>query len=280
MSNTFSRRGIFATLGAPLLRGQNMFADAEAYERFMGRWSRLAAPLLADFAGIPETGRVLDVGSGTGAMAFAVAQARPRCTVVGIDPSKEYVAYANSKSPYKDRVSFQVGDAQALQFPDSAFQASVSLLVFNFIPDPDKALVEVRRVTQSGGGISAAVWDYGEGMRMLRVFWDAAARIDPRAEKLDEKHMPLCRVEELSQMWMRGGLKDVDEQPLEIIMRFESFKDFWDAFLLGQGPAGAYVRSLNPEQRQNLRAEIQHRLAYNGPFDLPARLWAVRGSVP
>lgn len=248
----------------------------------MGRWSRLVAPLLVDFARIPNTGRVLDVGSGTGSLAFAIAERKPRTHVLGIDPSREYVAYANSRNPFPDRASFQVGDAQQLLFPDGTFETSVSLLVFNFIPNAAKALREVRRVTKPGGRISAAVWDYGEGMRMLRLFWDAAVSMDAGAEKLDEKHMPLCRAGELSQLWRQGGMDDVHEQPLDITMRFESFADYWEAFLLGQGPAGAYLRSINRDRVQALRSEVKRRLpiaAEDRPFALPARVWAVRGSV-
>ncbi len=260
-----------------------MFGDAEAYERFMGRWSRLVAPAFADFVDIPDTGSVLDVGSGTGSMAFVVAARKPRTRVLGIDVSKQYVAYANSKNPFPERVSFQVGDARRLRFPDHTFETSVSLLVFNFIPDPAQALQEVRRVTKPKGRIAAAVWDYGAGMRMLRIFWDAAASLDPEAEKLDEKHMPLCRAGELSELWRQGGLENVDEQPLEISMRFASRADYWDPFLLGQGPAGAWVRKLDDDRQRALRAELQRRLPTtrdHHPFNLPARAWAVRGTVP
>lgn len=282
-----SRRALLAVLAVPGLRGQgekpNMFGNAEAYERFMGRWSRVVAPLLVDFTGVPAAGRVLDIGSGTGSLAFAIAERKGRVQVLGIDPSKEYVAYANSRNPFPDRASFQLGDAQQLHFPDASFEASLSLLVFNFIPDPGKALREARRTTKPGGRISAAVWDYGAGMRMLRVFWDAAVTIDARAEKLDEKHMPLCREGELAQLWKQGGLESVDEQPLDITMRFESLADYWEAFLLGQGPAGAYARSLDGERLQGLRSEVKRRLSLSGddmPFVLPARAWSVRGTVP
>ena len=86
-----------------------MFGDAEAYNRFMGRWS--ARSLLVDFADIPDRGRVLDVGSGTGALAFAITGKKPHCNVVGIDPSKEYIAYAASRNRAGARASFEVGDA-------------------------------------------------------------------------------------------------------------------------------------------------------------------------
>ncbi len=260
-----------------------MFGDAEAYERFMGRWSRLVAPRFVDFTALPERGRMLDVGSGTGSLAFAIAERKRLVRVLGIDRSREYVAYSISRNPFPDRAGFEVGDAQQLHFPDASFEAALSLLVFNFIPDSKKALLELRRVTKPGGRLSAAVWDYGEGMRMLRTFWDAAVHMDPGAEKLDEKHMPLCRAGELSALWRQAGLENVREQPIDIRIRFESFSDYWDPFLLGQGPAGSYVRRLDRDKLQALRNEVKLRLslpAENTPFILPARVWSVRGVVP
>lgn len=260
-----------------------MFGNANQYERFMGRWSRLVAPKLLEFADPPDHGRILDVGSGTGALASVIAPHRKRANILGIDPSTEYVAYANSKNASPDRVAFQTGDAQQLSFPDASFDASLSLLVFNFIPDPKKALSEVRRVTKPEGKIAAAVWDYGAGMRMLRVFWDAAVATDPAAEKVDEKHMPLCRGGELSDLWKGGGLENVREQPIDITTQFASFADYWDPFLLGQGPAGAYTARLDPGRQQALRGELKRRLAVSredAPLVLTARVWAVRGAVP
>jgi SAM-dependent methyltransferase len=260
-----------------------MFSNAEAYERFMGRWSRLVAPLLIEFANVPDDAQVLDAGSGTGALAFEIGRRRVRTKVTGFDVSEEYVAFATAGNPYPDRMFFRKGDAQALEFPDGSFTGSLSLLAFNFIPDRLKALRELRRVTGPNGRISAAVWDYGGGMRMLRAFWDAAVRIDSRAEKFDERHMPLCRAGELSQLWRTVGLENVHEQPLDAILRFESFDDYWTPFLLGQGPAGAYVRTLDARQIQALRSATRRELGVtlnHSAFDLPARVWAVRGSVP
>jgi SAM-dependent methyltransferase len=260
-----------------------MFGDAESYERFMGRWSRLAAPRFVEFTDLPERGRMLDVGSGTGSLALAIAERKGQVQVLGIDPSREYVAYAINRNSFPGRVSFEAGDAQQLGFPDASFDAALSLLAFNFIPDPKKALLELRRVTKPGGKISAAVWDYGGGMRMLRAFWDAADHIDPGAEKLDEKHMPLCRAGELSALWKQCGLENVHEQPIEIGLSFVSFADYWDPFLLGQGPAGSYVRRLDKDKLQALRNELKRRLSWtteNTALSLPARLWSVRGIVP
>lgn len=281
------RRAFLTAPLARVLRGQEaqtkMFGNAEAYERFMGRWSRLVAPRLVAFSSLPERGRMLDVGSGTGSLAFAIAEHKKRVNVLGIDPSKEYVAYATNKNRFSDRVSFELGDAQQLRFPDAGFDAVLSLLVFNFIPDPKKALLELRRVTKPGGTISAAVWDYGSGMRMLRVFWDAVVHLDPVADRIDEKHMPLCREGELSALWREGGLQDVRERPIDIEMRFESFADYWDPFVHGQGPGGAYVRGLDHNREAALREEVRRRLgvkAENAGVILTGRVWSVRGTVP
>jgi SAM-dependent methyltransferase len=260
-----------------------MFGDAEAYQRFMGRWSRTMAPLLVDFADIPDGGRVLDIGCGTGSLSFSIAESKARCRVSGIDRSKEYIAYAESRNPFPGRVSFQAADAQRTEYPDASFQASLSLLVFNFIPEPGKALEEARRLTAAGGRIAAATWDYGDRMQMLRIFWQAAAHIDGAAAEKDEKHMRLCSAGELTALWTQAGLEQVDEQPLEIRMRFASFEDYWNPFLLGQGPAGAYLRGLAADRLEKLRAEVKRRLevaSEDQPFALPARAWAVRGTVP
>jgi SAM-dependent methyltransferase len=212
-----------------------------------------------------------------------MAERRPHALVQGIDPSKEYVEFARSKNPVPNRVSFETGDAQAMRFPEASFHSSLSLLVFNFIPEPGKALREVCRVTKQGGRIAAAVWDYGGAMRMLRVFWDAAVAVDRTAEPSDESHMPLCRGGELEALWKEGGLENVTERPLDIQMQFTSFADYWNPFLLGQGPAGVYVHRIDAPRRAALRAELKHRLRLHSefaPFSLPARVWAVRGLVP
>jgi SAM-dependent methyltransferase len=282
-----SRRAFLASTTIVVLNGQErsgkMFGNAQAYERFMGRWSRQIAPLLVGFAAVPDTGRVLDIGSGTGSLAFEVAKQKTGVHVTGIDPSPEYVDYAGSKNPFRDRVAFRTGDAQRMDFADATFAASVSLLVFNFIADSVKALREARRATKPHGRIAAAVWDYGGRMRMLREFWDAATELDPSADKLDEKNMPLCRSGDLSRLWRQGGLEHIHEAPLETETRFSSFSDYWEPFLLGQGPAGAYVRKLDHSRVQALRSAVRRRVARSSEdeaFALPARVWAVRGDVP
>jgi SAM-dependent methyltransferase len=257
-----------------------MFENAEAYERFMGRWSRVLAPLLLEFANIPDGARILDLGSGTGSLSLEIAARLPHSHILGIDASEQFVAFSRTRvqSP---RVQFEVGNAQKLSSSDAAFDAGLSLLVFNYLPDPRAALAELRRVTRPGGRICAATWDYGGRMRMQRIFWDAATSLDDSAQHNDQKHMPLCRAGELNSLWHESGLVEVQEVPLEIVMRFSSFDDFWEPILSAQGSAGAYVARLSPPRRTALREEVKRLLpedASHGAFELRARAWAVRGT--
>ena len=250
-----------------------MFSASDGYERFMGRWSRRLAPLFVTFAGITEGDRVLDVGSGTGALSAAAA-AIESVQVTGIERSAAYVAYAREHVDGR----FEVGDALALPFSDDAFDRALSMLVLNFVPDPAAALQQMIRVTRPCGVVAAAVWDYGDGMQMLRTFWDAAVALDPDAAPRDERHMPLCTHGALAELWRAHGLQDVDEQPLTIEMKFASFDDYWQPFLCGQGPAGVYVSSLAESARHALESRLHERLGDTG-FRLEARAWAVSGNV-
>ena len=248
-----------------------MFSASDNYEQFMGRWSRRLAPLLVDFAQVDPGDEVLDVGSGTGALTFAIA-AIPSTRVTGVDPSQAYVEAASA-----DGVRFEVGDAQSLRFANGSFDKALSLLALNFVPEPATALGEMVRVTRAAGVVAAAVWDYGDGMEMLRVFWDEAVALDPDAP--DERHMPLSRPGELATLWRALRLEHIEDTSLAIEQTFASFDDYWQPFLLGQGPAGAYTNSLPELHRETLRSRLRARLA-DGGFTLQARAWAVRGVVP
>jgi SAM-dependent methyltransferase len=247
----------------------------------MGRWSRRVAPSLVAFAGVTDGDRVLDVGSGTGALTVAVLGAAPTTRVVGLDVATPYLDEARERLG-GERASFQEGDAQDLAFADDAFDKTLSLLAFNFIPDSRRALAELVRVTKPGGVIAAAVWDYGDGMRMLRVFWDEAVALDPASEPRDERHMPLCRSGELAELWAEHGLADVETSTLVVELSFASFDDYWAPFLAGQGPAGSYVAGLPDDHKQALERRLRDRLLDDGrdrPLTLSARAWAVKGRV-
>jgi SAM-dependent methyltransferase len=258
-----------------------IFAGGGAYERFMGRWSRCLAPLLVEFAGVADGGRVLDVGCGTGALCEALTRARPSLRATGVDPSAAFVREAEARAPV-GRARFVVADAQALTFPDATFDASLSLLAMNFVPDPARALTQMIRVTRRHGIVAAAVWDYGDGMEMLRAFWDEAVALDAAGAGRDERHMPLCAQGQLGALWRAGGLDRVEERAMAIDLPFESFDDYWRPFLGGQGPAGAYAAALTGPERVALEARLRRRLLgsqRDGAFTLRARAWAARGIV-
>jgi SAM-dependent methyltransferase len=225
---------------------------------------------------------VLDVGSGTGALTTAVAAVACSSRIIGIDPAASYVAFAQTRLS-GDRIRFEVGDAQQLRFARGSFDRTLSLLVLNFIPDSAKALDEMVRVTRPRGTVAGAVWDYGQDMEMLRVFWDEAVALNPAADARDERHMPLSRKGELEALWRKHRLRNVSEEALTIQMRFSSFDDYWLPFLEKQGPAGTYVAALAAGEREQLRLRLRKRLLDDGPdreIVLGARAWAVRGTVP
>jgi ubiquinone/menaquinone biosynthesis C-methylase UbiE len=248
----------------------------------MGRWSRTLALPFVQFAGVQSGDSVLDVGSGTGAVTAAVVAASPASRIVGIDSAAAYVAFARAHHA-DDLIRFEVGDAQQLQFADRSFTRALSLLNLNFIPDPSKALQEMLRVTQPGGSVAAAVWDYGQGMEMLRAFWDEAVALNREADARDERHMRFSANGELAQFFREQPLQDIASEALTVETRFSSFDDYWLPFLEKQGPAGAYVSSLRATDSEQLRLRLRRRLLADGPdapIVLRARAWAVRGTVP
>jgi ubiquinone/menaquinone biosynthesis C-methylase UbiE len=258
-----------------------MFSAGDAYERFMGRWSRTLALPFVRFAGLRSGDQVLDVGSGTGAVTAAVAAVSPSSRIVGIDPAAAFVAYAHARHA-GDLIRFEVGDAQQLPFADRSFTRALSLLNLNFIPDPAKAVREMSRVTRPGGTVTAAVWDYGQGMEMLRVFWDEAVALHREADAKDERHMPLSADGELAALFRQQPFQEVASEAFTVETRFASFDDYWLPFLEKQGPAGAYVASLPAPDAEQLRRRLRRRLlgdGPDGPFVLRARAWAVRGLV-
>jgi len=251
------------------------------YDVLMGRWSRLMAPLLVQFAEVQDGDNVLDVGCGTGSLTSAVLDAGPAVQVTGIDGSGAYIEIGRERLD-GSRATLERGDAQSLLYRDGSFDKCVSLLVMNFIPDPSKAVSEMKRVTHAGGVVAAAVWDYGDGMEMLRHLWDEAANIDEDAAAKHEGNMPLCRKGELAQLWTGCGLSEVTDTGLTIQMNFASFDDYWSPFLTGVGPSGSYVSSLDTHTQAQLKERLLHKLAngnHEAPIKLTARAWAVRGQV-
>jgi SAM-dependent methyltransferase len=266
-----------ATLNAMVY---DVWAAGDAYEAYVGRWSRPVAVAFLAWLGVPGGQRWLDVGCGTGALTATILTESDPAQVTGVDTSEGFIASARRRVE-DPRVTFHVGDAQSLPVPDRHVNAVVSGLALNFVPDPRLALAEFVRVTRPGGLIAAYVWDYAEGMAMMRHFWDAAVSLDPTAADLDEgRRFPLCRPEPLRTLWTDVGLHDVTVHAIDVATEFVDFDDYWSPFLGGQGPAPGYVRSLTQEHRHTLSELLRTRLSEAGAaIQLTARAWAVSGIV-
>jgi SAM-dependent methyltransferase len=265
-----------------LLVTHDVWAVADAYEAYVGRWSRRVAERFVRWLGVPAGRRWVDVGCGTGALTQTVLALADPAAIVGVDSSEGFLATVRQRTA-DPRVVFQVGDAQALPLPTGCTDAVVSGLALNFVPDPARAAAELVRVATSGAAVAAYVWDYAEGMEMMRHFWDAAAEVDPAAAELDEgRRFPMCQPSELGRLWMESGLARVGVQAIEIPTVFTDFEDYWLPFLGGQGPAPGYLKSLPEPHRDAVRERLGERLptGADGTIALSARAWAVRGLAP
>ncbi len=260
-------------------RPPDIWASGDAYEPYVGRWSRLVAREFLKWLGVPSGRKWLDVGCGTGALSQAILQETAPSRVKGIDRSDGYIAHVQ-KLIQDDRARFEVGDAQALPDGPGSYDAVVSGLMLNFVPQPGQAASEMRRVARPGGSVAAYVWDYAGEMQLMRHFWNAAASLDPHAIDLDEgRRFPLCQPEPLTELFRGAGLRDVEVRAIDIPTHFKDFDDYWSPFLGGQGPAPSYAMSLNEERRAGLRERIRLGLPFapDGSIPLKARAWAVRG---
>ena len=244
---------------------------AEAYDRFMGRYSaRLAAPL-ADLADVRAGQRALDVGCGPGALTAELVARLGRDAVAAVDPSSRFVAAARERHP---AVDVRVAAAEALPFDDGAFDLALAQLVVHFMADPVAGLQEMARVTRSGGVVAACVWDHGGGRGPLSVFWQAVRALDPEAR--DESDLAGAREGHLAELFAEAGLREIEQTVLAVRVEHESFEEWWEPFTLGVGPAGGYVTRLEAERRDRLRERCRSLLP-SPPFTLTARAWAVRG---
>jgi SAM-dependent methyltransferase len=257
-----------------------MWADADRYEAFIGRWSRLVA---REFLGWLQLGpglRWLDVGSGAGGLSATILERAAPASVEGVDPSAGFVEHASAAVP---GARFSVAGAENLPFEDSRFDAVVSGLVLNFVGDPAAGVAEMARVVRGGGIVAAYVWDYAEGMQLLRRFFDAASAVDPGAREQDEGLLfPICQPEALAAVFFGAGLEGVGGRAIEVPTRFRDFDDFWAPFLGRTGHAPAYLASLPEAEQEAIRERLRASLPANGDqsIELTARAWAVRGRRP
>jgi SAM-dependent methyltransferase len=256
------------------------WVEADAYEPYIGRWSRAVADEFVTLLDVLPGRAWVDVGCGTGALSHTIlARAAPRL-LVGIDRSAGFVAGARAHAPAQ--ASFVVADARDLPLPAGRFDAAVSGLVLNFVPEPERMIADMKRVVRPGGRLGLYVWDYAGRMQLLRYFWSAVVAMDPAMLELDEgRRFPLCRPDALHDLFREGGIEQVQVRAIDVPTVFRNFDDFWTPFLGGQGPAPAYAISLDERRRDALCALLRSRLpaAEDGSIPLLARAWAVTGTV-
>ena len=259
-----------------------MFEVAEAYEEMMGRWSRQLAPLFVEFVGVRDGEKVLDAGCGTGSLSATLAKMTGASKIVGIDPSKGFIEYARTKTT-DPRVTFELGDAQRLPYPDASFDRCLALLAVDHIPDAPTATTEMRRVTKTAGVVATTMWDRSRENELYGCFWDAAEAIDPTAKRPFGKQGSYGSAEALSQLWKNAGLTEIEATDLSMRCQFSSFDELWQRCLNAEGAAGVYMERLSADRREALRREIRQNVLGDGPdkpFSLKAKAWAVRGVVP
>lgn len=254
---------------------------AEAYERYMGRWSRQLAPPFLRWLGMPAGSRWLDVGCGTGALSAAILARCAPLAVTGVDPSEGFLRKAQEQ--IGDRVRLECASADALPLRDGQVDVTVSALMLNFAADPQAALAEMVRVTVAGGTVAAYVWDYAGRMDLIRTYWDAARALDPGVQSQDVgARVAICQPPALQALFEGAGLRAVATDAIDIPMDFASFDDYWQPFLGGQGPAPAHAMGLTPPARARLCELLRARLPQraDGSIRLAARAWSVRGQRP
>jgi SAM-dependent methyltransferase len=241
---------------------------ADAYWQFMGRYSEPLATSFLQFAGVEPGRPVLDVGCGPGAL---TARLGPDA-VAAVDPSETFVAAARSRLP---GVDIRQATAENLPFDDDTFDAALAQLVVHFMTDPVAGLREMGRVTRPGGVVAACVWDHAGGDGPLATFWRAVNSLDPGA--YDESGFAGAREGHLAELLSAAGLRDIASGALTVRVSFPSFDDWWTPYTLGVGPAGDYVKRLDPSRVSALRDRCASLLPPSGPFEVTATAWAASG---
>lgn len=246
---------------------------AEAYGRFMGRFSEQLAGSFLTFAGVAVGDRVLDVGCGPGALTARLVALLGAPAVTAIDPSESFVRAARERLP---GVDIGLGTVEELPYPDATFDAALAQLVVHHLRDPVAGLTGMARVVRPGGTVAACVWDHSGGTGPLAPFWTAVHDFDPDAA--DQWDFPGSRAGHLTELFGRSGLVDVDERGLTVEVGYSSFTDWWESYELGVGPVGEYVAALSQERRRQLRQRCSELLGEQR-FSIAATAWAARGST-
>jgi SAM-dependent methyltransferase len=242
--------------------------SADAYLRFMGRYSEPLAAQFADLAGARGGQRLLDVGCGPGALTAELVKRVGPDAVSAVEPSASFVAAARERLP---GVDMRQAAAERLPFGDAAFHAALAQLVVHFMADPVAGLREMGRVTRPDGMVAACVWDHAGGRGPLSAFWQAVRELDPGAD--DESNLAGVREGHLAELFAQAGLDAVQVTTLTVRVRQADFESWWETFTLGVGPAGAYLTSLPADRQDELRERCRRQLP-EGHFEVSATAWA------
>lgn len=245
--------------------------SGDAYDRFMGRYSRPLAADLADWLEVEAGQRAIDVGCGPGALTSILADRLGADHVAAVDPSTSFVEACRERLP---GVDVRVGGAESLPHDDDSFDVAAACLVVHFMADPVGGLAEMARVTVPGGWVGATVWDLAGSRAPMWPLWEAVAELQP--EHPGEREFPGGSRAGLVAILEDAGLRDVEAVELTVTVTHPSFEEWWEPYLHGVGPAGDAVAALGPDGRARLEGALRHRLG-NGPFDLTAVAYAARG---
>jgi SAM-dependent methyltransferase len=248
--------------------------SADAYDRFMGRYSRTLSPQLADLAGVAVGQRAVDVGCGSGMLTAELVARLGAGSVAAIDPSAPFVEAIGRRFP---GVDVRQATAEELPFGDGEFDAALSQLVVHFMRDAVAGLREMARVTRPGGTVAASVWDLGGGRAPISPFWRAAVALDPDAR--DEMAVAGGRAGHLEAFFAEAGIEDVRGAEQPAVVEHQTFDEWFEPFTLGVGPAGSYLVGLDAERRAAVRERCRRDLG-GGPFTIPAFVWAAVGVSP
>jgi ubiquinone/menaquinone biosynthesis C-methylase UbiE len=250
-----------------------MFSSAGAYDRFMGRYSTLLAPQMADVAGVAAGQRVLDVGSGPGALTAELVRRVGEDHVAAVDPSEPFIAAVRERYPGVDA---RVASAEVLPFEDAVFDAAIAQLVVHFMREPVAGMREMARVTRRGGTVATCVWDHATDAGPLAPFWRVARELEPSIAA--ESRRPGASQGDLVRLMSEAGLHDVRETTLTARLTHPTFDAWWEPFELGVGPAGTFVASLAADKHAWLIERLRGVVPAHG-FTHDARAWAARGTV-
>jgi len=252
------------------------------YERWMGRWSRLLAHEFLEWLNIPGGLRWIDICCGSGVLTEAIVERNAPAAIVGVDVSPEQINFARQHRT-RDNVTFDTANAMSLPFPDASFDIAVCGFGLNYLPNPSQGMEEFQRVIRPGGILAIYVWDYEDGAKFLREFWDAAIAIDGEATAFDQdRRFPMCTPAGLRAVFAQPNFADIATHPLDIVTRFTSFDDYWEPLLSRQGSAPNYLATRAPQIQRKICERLRAALPINGEgaIELPARAWAIRARRP